>query len=312
VLHTHLLGLTLIFLHICVALESARNPLLHSATDREVVLRQEDGSYKLAYDAEDGFRAEIRSKEGVVKGVYGHLDSSGSMVTQTYLSDENGFRLTSFKELGVALPALPYKLHPKAGQRKFPPYTDDEKVKDEEFKGSDEEKDSRKIFADLDYYSEGNNVELLDNKDEEERRNVPVKREDFNEESIEETHNFEIVEDSEDSLLHSVVIHPHGHLDVDAEAVVLDAAHPEEDPGLKHWEEQTPFGALRPPIFQGIFAGSVPVFQQTFHIPDESTFKSRPALNIGLSHDSRIKSAPFVMNYFFNVPRKFSLVRQMR
>jgi len=83
--------------------ELARNPLLHSATDREVVLRQEDGSYKLAYDAEDGFRAESRGKDGVVKGVFGHRSPSGKLVTQTYLSDDQGFRLAPLTELGVAI-----------------------------------------------------------------------------------------------------------------------------------------------------------------------------------------------------------------
>merc|ERR1712037_968683 len=105
----------------------ARNPLLHSATDREVVLRQEDGSYKLAYDAEDGFRAESRGKDGVVKGVFGHRSPSGKLVTQTYLSDEQGFRLAPLTELGVELPPLPYYLQPKAGQRKFPKETAEEK-----------------------------------------------------------------------------------------------------------------------------------------------------------------------------------------
>jgi len=106
--------------------EMARNPLLHSATDREVVLRQEDGSYKLAYDAEDGFRAETRGKDGVVKGVFGHRSPSGKLVTQTYLSDDQGFRLAPLTELGVELPPLPYYLQPKAGQRKFPKETDEE------------------------------------------------------------------------------------------------------------------------------------------------------------------------------------------
>jgi len=106
--------------------EMARNPLLHSATDREVVLRQEDGSYKLAYDAEDGFRAESRGKDGVVKGVFGHRSPSGKLVTQTYLSDDQGFRLAPLTELGVELPPLPYYLQPKAGQRKFPKETDED------------------------------------------------------------------------------------------------------------------------------------------------------------------------------------------
>jgi len=105
--------------------ELARNPLLHSATDREVVLRQEDGSYKLAYDAEDGFRAESRGKDGVVKGVFGHRSPSGKLVTQTYLSDDQGFRLAPLTELGVELPPLPYYLQPKAGQRKFPKESDE-------------------------------------------------------------------------------------------------------------------------------------------------------------------------------------------
>jgi len=100
--------------------EVAKDPLLHYATDTEVVIRKDDGSYKMAYDTADGFRAEVRDAGGVVKGVYGYTGPNGKIITKTYLSDSHGYRLASLSELGVELPPLPYNLHPKAGQRKFP------------------------------------------------------------------------------------------------------------------------------------------------------------------------------------------------
>merc|ERR1711892_299099 len=102
------------------AREVAQDPLMHYATDTEVVIRKDDGSYKMAYDTADGFRAEVRDAGGVVKGVYGYTGPNGKIITKTYLSDSHGYRLASLSELGVELPPLPYNLHPKAGQRKFP------------------------------------------------------------------------------------------------------------------------------------------------------------------------------------------------
>merc|ERR1712106_753884 len=74
----------------------------------------------MAYDTADGFRAEVRDAGGVVKGVYGFTGPNGKIITKSYLSDGQGYRLASLSEMGVELPALPYNLHPKAGQRKFP------------------------------------------------------------------------------------------------------------------------------------------------------------------------------------------------
>merc|ERR1711892_1318487 len=102
------------------AREVAQDPLMHYATDTEVVIRKDDGSYKMAYDTADGFRAEVRDAGGVVKGVYGFTGPNGKIITKSYLSDGQGYRLASLSEMGVELPALPYNLHPKAGQRKFP------------------------------------------------------------------------------------------------------------------------------------------------------------------------------------------------
>lgn len=102
------------------AREVAQDPLMHYATDTEVVIRKNDGSYKMAYDTADGFRAETRDAGGVVKGVYGFTGPNGKIITKTYLSDSKGYRLASLSEMGVELPALPYNLHPKGGQRKFP------------------------------------------------------------------------------------------------------------------------------------------------------------------------------------------------
>ena len=47
----------------------------------------------MAYDAPNGFRAEVRDPDGGMKGVYGWTDEAGNLVTKTFLSDENGFRL---------------------------------------------------------------------------------------------------------------------------------------------------------------------------------------------------------------------------
>ena len=46
----------------------------------------------MAYDAPNGFRAEVRDQNGGMKGVYGWTDEAGNLVTKTFLSDEKGFR----------------------------------------------------------------------------------------------------------------------------------------------------------------------------------------------------------------------------
>merc|ERR1712013_495721 len=120
------------------AREVAQDPLMHYATDTEVVIRKDDGSYKMAYDTADGFRAEVRDAGGVVKGVYGFTGPNGNIITKTYLSDGKGYRLASLSEMGVELPPLPYNLHPKAGQRKFPK-EDTSEIKAETLKDEEEE-----------------------------------------------------------------------------------------------------------------------------------------------------------------------------
>ena len=91
------------------------NPLSLAATDTEMLWQKDDGSYKLvenncfdiehqqydklsrmAYDAPNGFRAEVRDPSGGMKGIYGWTDEAGNLVTKTFLSDENGFRLVVF------------------------------------------------------------------------------------------------------------------------------------------------------------------------------------------------------------------------
>ena len=84
----------------------------------------------MAYDTADGFRAEVRDAGGVVKGVYGYKGPNGKIITKTYLSDSQSYRLASLSELGVELPPLPYNLHPKAGQQKFPKEENQEKDKE--------------------------------------------------------------------------------------------------------------------------------------------------------------------------------------
>jgi len=114
------------------------NPLSLAATDTEMLWQKDDGSYKMAYDAPNGFRAEVRDPAGGMKGIYGWTDEAGNLVTKTFLSDENGFRYTDFSELGIKLPQLPYDLHPVAGQRKFPKDHDVEKEEDDDYDDVDE------------------------------------------------------------------------------------------------------------------------------------------------------------------------------
>jgi len=109
------------------------NPLSLAATDTEMLWQKDDGSYKMAYDAPSGFRAEVRDPNGGMKGVYGWTDEAGNLVTKTFLSDEKGFRYTDFSELGIKLPQLPFDLHPVAGQRKFPKDQNDDEEEDDDF-----------------------------------------------------------------------------------------------------------------------------------------------------------------------------------
>ena len=51
----------------------------------------------MAYDAPNGFRAEVKEPNGKLKGIYGWTDQDGNLVTKTFLSDENGFRFVSAK-----------------------------------------------------------------------------------------------------------------------------------------------------------------------------------------------------------------------
>ena len=118
----------------------------------------------MAYDAPNGFRAEVRDSDGGMKGIYGWTDEAGNLVTKTFLSDETGFRsdhitltvssvspyihitlnsvafrYTDFSELGIQLPQLPFDLHPVAGQRKFPK---DHDVDEEENEHNEEVKET--------------------------------------------------------------------------------------------------------------------------------------------------------------------------
>ena len=47
---------------------------------------------RMAYDAPNGFRAEVREADGELKGVYGWTDPDGNLVTKTFLNDDKGFR----------------------------------------------------------------------------------------------------------------------------------------------------------------------------------------------------------------------------
>merc|ERR1712037_67065 len=107
-------------------------------SDNELVLRNfEDGTYKWVYEKDGLFRAEMEDQDGVVRGVYTQADQEGNVQTQAYISGghQGGHRLVEFGDLGIDLPPLPYDLHPKAGQRKFPAKKekeDEEKEKEEE------------------------------------------------------------------------------------------------------------------------------------------------------------------------------------
>merc|ERR1712242_371392 len=103
-------------------------------SDNELVLRNfEDGTYKWVYEKEGMFRAEMEGEDGVVKGVYTVADQQGNVQTQAYISGgpEGGHRLVEFGDLGIDLPPLPYDLHPKAGQRKFPAAKEEEEEEEE-------------------------------------------------------------------------------------------------------------------------------------------------------------------------------------
>merc|ERR1712241_435075 len=91
-------------------------------SDNELVLRNfEDGTYKWVYEKDGQLRAEVEGPDGVKRGVYTVAGADGQIKTQAYISGGNqGHRLVEFGELGIDLPPLPYNLHPKAGQRKFP------------------------------------------------------------------------------------------------------------------------------------------------------------------------------------------------
>jgi len=111
-------------------------------SDNELVLRNfEDGTYKWVYEKDGMFRAEMEGEDGVVRGVYTLADQEGNLETQAYISggQQGGHRLVEFGDLGIDLPPLPYDLHPKAGQRKFPAAKEKEEEEEEEEKEEEEE-----------------------------------------------------------------------------------------------------------------------------------------------------------------------------
>ena len=80
------------------------------------------------------FRAEMEGEDGLVRGVYTVTDQEGNLETQAYISggEQGGHRLVEFGDLGIDLPPLPYDLHPKAGQRKFPAVKEEDEEKEKE------------------------------------------------------------------------------------------------------------------------------------------------------------------------------------
>merc|ERR1712241_854949 len=104
-------------------------------SDNELVLRNfEDGTYKWVYEKDGMFRAEMEGEDGLVKGVYTVEDQEGNLETQAYISGgaQGGHRLVEFGDLGIDLPPLPYDLHPKAGQRKFPAAKEEDEEEEKE------------------------------------------------------------------------------------------------------------------------------------------------------------------------------------
>merc|ERR1711913_14763 len=123
------------------AKEAEQGKLKVFPSENELVLRNfEDGTYKWVYEKDGQLRAEVEGPDGVKRGVYTVDGADGQIKTQAYISGGNqGHRLVEFGELGIDLPPLPYNLHPKAGQRKFPA------AKHAEEKGEMEEEEEENV-----------------------------------------------------------------------------------------------------------------------------------------------------------------------
>ena len=69
-------------------------------------------------ESEKQYRAEIRSKDNEVKGVYSWVDALGNAHTVAYNADsKNGYRTLPIDRAGLQLPNYPYGLyHPKKTQ----------------------------------------------------------------------------------------------------------------------------------------------------------------------------------------------------
>ena len=81
------------------------------------------------YEKDGVLRAEVEGADGVKRGLYTVAGEDGQIKTQAYISGgDQGHRLVEFGDLGIDLPPLPYDLHPKAGQRKFPAVVDEDEV----------------------------------------------------------------------------------------------------------------------------------------------------------------------------------------
>lgn len=73
---------------------------------------------RMGTDSGDSFRAEKRSAQNEVKGVYSWLDPAGQAHTIAYNSGKNGYRTMPLAQSGIILPPFPYSLsNPKAQSR---------------------------------------------------------------------------------------------------------------------------------------------------------------------------------------------------
>ncbi|XP_023332776.1 101 kDa malaria antigen [Eurytemora carolleeae] len=227
------------------------DPLLHLATENQIVLKQLDGTYKMAYRHGDGFRAEIRGAAGGVKGVYSSQGEQGEDVLNPYISDESGYRLTNLSSLGLNLPALPYSLQPKAGQRKFPKEEEEIQKKEKVEEKMEEKEEVEEKMEEKEEVEE--KEEKLKEKEEEEKEDTKEK-----EEEKKELNMGQNVRPNHQNRFEQVLLFPFGRLHEDISAIVVEPAvykdgyllrNTQYDRFPQEWEEKGGvYGALAPGI----------------------------------------------------------------
>ncbi|CAB4055958.1 unnamed protein product [Lepeophtheirus salmonis] len=83
------------------------------ATDSQIQFSDTNGEFKTSVNTDNSFRAETRSPDGSVKGVYGWVSPGGKPIRVAFKSDaKNGYQtFQEVKKLNVDLPPLPSKLY---------------------------------------------------------------------------------------------------------------------------------------------------------------------------------------------------------